>query len=343
MTSTGSPVIRHDDVSRRAGLVHLFAQVLVKPLFTYWPLTDRGLAALARLEQAVDLLPKPRGVDIETVRLGGVRCERITHPRTATGDLRGASILYFHGGGFVFCGLATHRPLCGLLAAASGVPVTSVEYRQLPEGAIGASVADALAAYAALVEECEDPSKVIVAGDSAGGYLAMKIAEVATSLGLPAPVAVIGYSPLLNLDFEAHDRALLSRDAYLPLDKVIAVKERWLAGPDVIPGAQSPVDADPRGFPPVFFSAAENEMLRPDLEAMTATLHAAGRTVETHLWRGQIHAFPVIGKILRESRAIIGLSIDFAERAIGARRDVETGTDGVSDEATGRGGSAATS
>ena len=312
-------IVWHWNVSLRARLVFWFARIFIKPLFTVWPMSDRGILALGKLDEWSDRTPAPKGVSVVPVTLGGVPCEKVTHPRRATDALQGATILYFHGGGFVFCGLATHRAACGALAARSGVPVISVEYRQLPYGGIGTSIADAMAAYTAMLETCDDPTRIIVAGDSAGGYLAMKVAEITALQGLPTPAAVLGYSPLLNVDLESHDPEYMKRDAYLPMRQVRNLKDRWLAGPDLIIGAQSPVNADPALFPPVFLSAAEYELMRPDVEVMTERLERAGRPVETHLWSGQIHAFPVLGIMLEESKTLIALSIDFARRNVESR------------------------
>jgi acetyl esterase/lipase len=312
-------IVWHWNVSLRARLIFWFARIFIKPLFTVWPMSDRGILALGKLDEWSDRTPAPKGVSVEPVTLGGVPCEKVTHPRRATDALQGATILYFHGGGFVFCGLATHRAACGALAARSGVPVISVEYRQLPYGGIGTSLFDAMAAYTALLETCEDPTRIIVAGDSAGGYLAMKVAEICALQGITPPAAVIGYSPLLNVDLESHDPEYMKRDAYLPMRQVRNLKDRWLAGPDLIIGAQSPVAADPTLFPPVFLSAAEYELMRPDVEIMTDRLERAGRPVETHLWSGQIHAFPVLGIMLEESKTLIALSIEFARRNVAAR------------------------
>lgn len=316
---TGENTVWHWDVSLRAHLVFGFAHAVVKPLFTVWPATDAGIRVLADLETYVDRLPAPPRTRVEPLNLGGVPCERITHNHVATDDLANATILYLHGGGFVFCGRGTHRSLCGLMSAKAGVPVVSVEYRQLPDGGIGTSIADAMAAYRALLDDCPDPTKVIVAGDSAGGYLAMKVAELAVAQGLHRPAAVIGYSPLLNLHLERHDPRFMRKDAYLPMRKVAQLKDRWLGGPDRIPGAESPVDADPAVFPPLFLACAEYELMRPDVELLTDRLERAGRIVETHLWSGQIHAFPVLATVLRESSELISLSVDFARRNVRSR------------------------
>ncbi|WP_031936713.1 alpha/beta hydrolase [Prescottella defluvii] len=319
MRTRETTIIRHWKVSLRAWLVFWIARIFVKPLFAAWPTTDRGIAVLGHLEKVVDRLPRPRGVRIEPMTLGGVPSELIRHHREASDALAGATILYFHGGGFVFCGLATHRSLCAVLAARAGIPVISVEYRQLPYGGIGTSIHDAMAAYTELLGTCADPTKIIVAGDSAGGYLAMKVAELAATRGMITPAAVIGYSPLLNLALEKHDPDYMRRDAYLPMSQVEKLKDKWVSGPDPIVGADSPIEADPHLYPPSFFSVAQYELLRPDVETMTALLEDAGQAVETHVWSGQIHAYPVMGTVLKESAMTIALSLDFVRRALGHR------------------------
>ncbi|MFD1811981.1 alpha/beta hydrolase [Rhodococcus gannanensis] len=313
----GENTVWHWDVSARARVVDAVARTVVKPVFSAWPSSDVALRVLAEVNTLAGMLPAPPNTQVARTTLGGVRCDRITHARRATDELDGATILYLHGGGFVFCGTGTHRTLCALLSARSGAPVYSVDYRQVPVGGIGTSIADAMSAYRALLDTCVDPTKIIVAGDSAGGYLAMKVAEIAALQGLPRPAAVLGYSPLLNLHLDRHDPQFMRRDAFLPMNQVAALKERWLDGPDDIVGVHNPVDADPSLLPPVFLTSAEHELMRPDVELLTARLEKAGRHVETHLWTGQIHAFPVLGAFLREARELVSLSVDFARRSVG--------------------------
>ncbi|MGU3437696.1 alpha/beta hydrolase [Actinomycetes bacterium M1A6_2h] len=308
------PMTWHHEVSRQARVLSLTMRLAVKPTLRYWPLTDNGIRAIAHLDRVVDRVPAPKRVSIDSVDLGGVPCERTTHRRTATGSLAGATVLYFHGGGFVFCGLATHRTACAMISARAGVPVYSVEYRQIPHGGIGTSIFDAMTAYRAALQSVPDPSKIIVAGDSAGGYLAMKVAELAVAEGITPPAAVLGFSPLLNLDLRSHPRGFMRKDAYLPMKQVLALEDRWLGGPDAIPGSPSPIDADLSVFPPVFLSTAEYELMRLDVEEMTRRLGDAGKTVETHIWRGQVHAFPVLAGALPEGQALLRLAVDFAER-----------------------------
>lgn len=327
---TTTPITWHWTQSRESTILRRTARVALKPVMTYWPISRRGIAAVNRLDRwGSARLPFPAYADITDASLGGVPCE-LTTPRTpARDELAGGAVLYLHGGAFLFGGPPTHRALCARLSSQAGVPVYSVEYRQLPDGPVAASVADAIAAYTALLDEVDDPSRIVVAGDSAGGYLAMKVAEIAALRGIRRPAAVFGYSPLLDLDLGADDPGYFRRDAYLPTRPLAKLRPMWLAGPDGIEGEPSPVDADPALFPPVFLCAAEYELLRPGVETMTRLLHEAGVPVETHLWVGQVHAFPALGPRLPESREIVRLSLDFARRAV--RGDLPAGDRGAGD------------
>jgi acetyl esterase/lipase len=243
-----------------------------------------------------------------SVDLGGVAAECSVPAEAASDALPDATVLYLHGGAFMFCGIATHRRLCGRLALTLGVPVYSLRYRQLPDVGAGTSLHDAYSAYQKLLEMCPDPGKVIVAGDSVGGYLAAKICELAARDQISPPAAFIGYSPLLNLDVDHRDPALLRHDAFTPISTFVKVKQKWLRGPVPWPGARSPIDAALQVFPPTFLTAAERELFDPDVREFTTRLAESGQLVETHIWRRQVHAFPVLGGLLPESREVIRLT-----------------------------------
>lgn len=319
---TAAPVTWHDRTSRIALILLWVARILIKPVLGLWPSNDLGISLLGRLSWLVDkVTPTPRAVHVTKTELGGVPGEQIISPKPVDDPLEDATILYFHGGGFVFCGPSTHRQLCVQLALDSGAPVYSMDYRQVPVVPIAGSVQDAMNAYEALLEIADDPTRIVVGGDSAGGYLAAKVAEIAALRGIQRPAAVIGYSPLLNLDLDIHEAAYMAKDAYLPIKALDKLRPRWLAGQDAIEGEMNPVDADPSLFPPMFMCAADFELTRPDVEIMTRRLADANRIVETHLWRGQIHAWPVLARALPEAKELIALSTAFARRAVVAVDD----------------------
>ncbi|MGI9085765.1 MAG: alpha/beta hydrolase [Aeromicrobium sp.] len=308
----------HEKYSLRARVLQRGARLVLKPLLSWMPLNDRTLRTMRSIDKLSARGPRSRYVEPYQFELGGVRVESMTHRYGPSSDM---TVLYLHGGGFFSCGIETHRRACERLALYTGGQVISVDYIQLPEGTVADSVQDAINAYEALLEMVERPDKIVVAGDSAGGYLTMKIAELATRRGLTPPAALLTFSPLLSLDPDRDDKAIervsRMRDAYLPKRRIALVRERWIPEGSSIEGYSSPLLAAAYITSPAFFVAAEDEMLRPEVEAMALQLAERGVDVETHLWRGQIHAFPVLADAIPESRQALKLAADFARVAVG--------------------------
>ena len=308
----------HEAFSFRSRLLQRIVRLLFKPVLRLTPINDRTFAVIRALDALQEHRPRSPFVEASTGELGGVRVESTEHRRGPDSDM---TILYLHGGGFFSGSLATHRRVCERLALTTGARVVSVDYVQLPEGSIADSVQDAITAYAALVDEVKHPDRIVVAGDSAGAYLVMKIAELADRRGLPAPAALIGFSPLLSVDPDRLDKPIVrvvrSRDAYLPVRRLATIRRRWLPDGSAIEGCTSPLDATAHIGSPTFLVAVEDEMLRPEVEAMALLLSERGVEVETHLWRKQVHAFPVLVGLLPESDLAVQLAADFARRTVG--------------------------
>jgi len=310
--------IVHEKFSLRARVVQRGARAFLKPLMHWMPLSDRSIRALRAIDRVSARGPRSRYVEQNRFELGGVPVEQMTHRYGPSSDM---TVLYFHGGGFFAGGIESHRRICERLALYSGATVMSVQYTQLPEGSVADSVQDAITAYAALLEMVAEPDKIVVAGDSAGGYLTFKVAELATRRGLTAPAALLTFSPLLSLDPERDDKAIVKvtefRDAYLPRHRIATIRQRWLPEDATIEGYASPLLATAYINSPAFFVAAEDEILRPEVEAMALQLADRKVDVEIHLWRGMIHAFPVLADALPESRQALMMAAEFARRAVG--------------------------
>lgn len=296
-------VDQRQDVSLRARVVFGAARLGLRPLLTYWPLTGWGMCPLPLVDLAARLLPPPRGVSFEPVELDGFAAEWAR----ADGHDPAGAVLYFHGGAFVMCGLATHRHVVSQISVASGLPVLSVGYRQLPATSLAGTVDDCLAAYRWILDQGIDPSRVVFAGDSAGGYLAFATALRAIAEGLPRPAGLAALSPWLDFDATAklsHPNAL--RDAYAPVARLAELAALCAGAADgPIDPSLSPVNGDLAGLPPVLILAADSEMLLPDAELMAARLAAADVPCTLQVWAGQVHAFPVLAELLPESMAAI--------------------------------------
>ena len=308
----------HESYSFRARVLQRAARLVFKPLLSFTPLNDRSLATI----RAIDRLSarRPRSPYVESIRfeLGGVPVESMVHRYGTTSDM---TILYLHGGGFFSGSIETHRRICERLARKTGATVISVDYVQLPEGVDRRLGAGRHHGVRGTARAERHPDKIVVAGDSAGGYLTMKVAELANRRGLQAPAALLCFSPLLSIDPDREDKAveriIRQRDAYLPVRRIAQIRERWLPEGSAIEGYASPLHAAAYITSPTFLVAVEDEMLRPEVEAMALLLSERGVEVETHLWRKQVHAFPVLAKVLPESEMALQLAADFASRAVG--------------------------
>jgi triacylglycerol lipase len=325
----------HEKFSLRARVVQRGARMFFKPFMHWMPLTDRSIRALRTADRLSARGPRSRFVEPVRFELGGVPVESMTHRYGPESDM---TILYFHGGGFFAGRIETHRRICERLALYSGATVISVDYVQLPDGNVADSVRDAITAYEAALEMVTAPDKIVVAGDSAGGYLSFKVAELATRRGLTPPAAVLTFSPLLSIDPDRDDKGIVKvtefRDAYLPRHRIATIRERWLPEDATIEGYASPLLATGYIRSPSFFVSAEDEILRPEVEAMALQLAARDVEVEIHLWRGMVHAFPVLADAMPESRQALALAADFARRAVGEQEATEPLVDPQAHEET---------
>ncbi|WP_019931888.1 alpha/beta hydrolase [Nocardia sp. BMG111209] len=285
----------------------LACRAMIGPLLRYTPITPLTMpVARAAVDTLARLRPEPAGVEREQVQLPGFRME-IVRPAGARRSLRHGAVLYLHGGGFVICGLETHRPVVAALARRTGLPVVSVDYRQLPDARIQDSIEDCLTAYRWLLTHGANPKRIVIAGDSAGGFLSFAVALRAVADGLPTPAGLVGLSPLLDLDHVAKQSYVnVARDAYIPLPGLQRIVHYGAELDGLVDPALSPVNGPLAGLPPVLMIVGEDELLRYDCELMARRLTAAGVPNTLELWRGQVHAFTSILPGMPESRAALG-------------------------------------
>ncbi|MET3861450.1 acetyl esterase/lipase [Dietzia sp. 2505] len=320
--TTSTAVITHRDPSPQSRALYWAARATLRQVYRVWPLTDAGIRGLAAVERGFTRLPHPPGVHVDHTTLGGVPAVTIApqtiNPEAAgPGAMTDVAVLYLHGGAFVFCGPSTHSRLCGSLATGLGAPVHSVRYRKLPEVDIAAVVDDVYRAYRALSARLPAGHRIVVAGDSAGGFLAAKLCELAARDGVRPPAALVGYSPLFDLDGELRDGSWFTRDAYQPASTLRRAQQFWSSRPYELPGSRSMVDCDPAVFPPTLITLAAGELVETAALALTERLHAAGRTVETHRWYTAVHAFPVLDALTPESRRAGEITVAFLRRVLG--------------------------
>lgn len=257
---------------------------------------------------ALTLLP-PREAEVEHTRLGGRPCEVVTMPGAEADRV----VLYLHGGGYTVGSPRTHRALTAYLSATSGASVHALDYRLAPEHPFPAALDDALAAYRELA--ARRPASLVVAGDSAGGGLALALALALIASGEPGPAALALISPWvdLSLDGVRDDPS----DPLLTRDWLVSCATAYAGEAGVDTPAVSPLLADATtlaALPPTLVQAAEHEILRDDVERLVARLEAAGAPVTYRLLDGVWHVVHLqAGTVEPATRAVAAVG-DFLRR-----------------------------
>ena len=250
--------------------------------------------------------PRPRrDVAVRDDVLGGVKGEWLRSTRAAPNSGQnsgqGAVILYLHGGGYCIGSPATHRAVTARLARSTGLPVFAADYRLAPEHPFPAALDDAVAAYRSL----SNIGPVIVAGDSAGGGLALAAALAVRQSQLRAPVALILFAPWVDLTTSSLSEKAEKSEAVLSRAWLAACARHYLAAGDPAAPLASPIHGDLRGLPPVLIQVAADELLVGDAARLHEALLHAGAAVRCEMIPALWHGFHLHAGMLRSANAAI--------------------------------------
>ncbi len=234
--------------------------------------------------------PAPDGVTVEASTLAGMACEWLTPADVPESPL---TILYLHGGGYCMGNLDTHRSLAGLLALAARSRVVTIDYRLAPEHRHPAPIEDAVSAWRELLKE-NDPDRLALAGDSAGGGLALATLVALRDGGEPLPRATALISPWVDLTQTAPSHVELDGlDPLIGLDGLNSLAENYLNGTDARTTTASPLFADLAGLTPIHISVGDQEVLLDDSRGLAGRLAAANVEHELTVWPDLCHVFQI--------------------------------------------------
>lgn len=258
--------------------------------------------AMAELYLAQAMFRPHHSTLVEPVRLrhddGWVHGEWVERPGVHTRDE--SVVLYAHGGAFVAFSPRTHRGMVSEIAARTGRSVFSVDYRMAPEYRFPAAADDVLRAYAWLLSSGIPASKIVVAGDSAGGHLALGLTPRAVRAGLPAPAAVVGISPLVDPSMALAEAWIASkgrRDSFTAAARAtVGLYPRRVAldHPELLL-----TNDDLSVMPPTLIQVSASEPLVADAESYVDALRAVGGDVTLQTWKGRPHVFQIGWKVSR--------------------------------------------
>ena len=251
---------------------------------------------------------KPAAVDIAHKRIDAGPDEgllvRTYTPTNAGGNL--PTIVYFHGGGWVIADLDTYDASARALAEKTGAQVVSVAYRLAPEHAFPTAHRDAFAAYQYVVENIGefggDASRVAVAGESAGGNLAVATALLANRNNVPLPVHVVSVYPVADDDTTSESYTQYAQA--MPLSKPLM---DWFFGyynssdRSDLRELIDLVDADLSSLPPTTIINAQIDPLASDGAELEQAIRDAGREVERKVYEGVTHEFFGMNAVLEQA------------------------------------------
>lgn len=241
------------------------------------------------------VMADPR-VDVHRSGQGEPRGEWFT-PRGCQSVL---TLLYLHGGGYAFYG-AVSRHFIAMMAQMLQVRIFAPDYRLTPEHPHPAQLDDGLAAYRHLLEAGVDPSRLVVAGDSAGGHLALMLLSRLRGAGCPQPALVIGISPWTDIGLRGASQ--FGNDRYDMVQGYQTLRYgEWLrAGTGCSEAELSPIHQRYDRVAPVYLQAGGKEILVDMIRDFAQSLRAQGAPVRLDVWEHMTHEFHAYGDTLPQS------------------------------------------
>lgn len=245
-----------------------------------------------------------------------LRGEWLEPANSAASPNAGPTVLYCHGGGYYFCSPRTHRSIVFGLATRANASIFSLEYRLAPEHRFPAALDDAIAAYRQLLVNGTAPESIVIAGDSAGGGLALATLVALRDAGDPLPAGGLLFSPWTDL--AATGASLSTNDSADPMFCGAALKRAakvYLGDASATNPYASPVYADLHGLPPLFLMAGSTEVLLDDSQRVADNARAAGVDCELEVWKKMPHVWPMFAPFIPEANRALDRAAAFVRRA----------------------------
>jgi len=252
----------------------------------------------AQSDEASMATPLRDDVVCEPVDVAGVPAEWVSTSESEDARV----VLYLHGGGYVFCSIATHRELASRIARASRARCLLLGYRLAPEHPFPAAVEDATAAYRWLLAEGVSPQHLVVAGDSAGGGLALATLFSLRDAGDPLPAAGACLSPWADLEMTGDStKPGVVDDPLVTLESLTEMAQQYASESDLRSPLASPVHGNYRGLPPLLIQVGTRELLLDDSVRLAERAKAHGVDVSLETWDGLVHVWPLFAPAAPES------------------------------------------
>lgn len=279
----------------------------VKPE-TFVPSIRQMLLDFAILDQAGNSI---QDVEASKIELAGCNCLVLDGGVGKSAD----TIMYIHGGGFVAGSPETHRGLVGQLARLSKMRVVVVDYPRLPEVSGRQMFGTLAAVYDQLAADMGDDASLFLAGDSAGGWLALGLAKRSIANGLTAAAGVATFSAVADMTMSGESfLENAKKDIMLSKEMLGALYSMYLAGDAADNPEISPLHGDLTGFPPLLMQVGGNEILKDDSVRFVDAVKHAGGFAQLEVWPDLFHVWHNFPNRLPEATQALGNAAKFFKK-----------------------------
>jgi epsilon-lactone hydrolase len=214
-------------------------------------------------------------------------------------------LMYLHGGGYCLGSIDSHRDPIGRLCTAARARGFVPDYRLAPEHPFPAQLDDALASYRWLLERGVQPSRIVLAGESAGAGLVLSLLVALRDAGAPLPAAAVCVSPWVDLDVTGKSMEQNARFDYVTRNVLRRYARYFVPTGDTRNPLAAPIHADLRGLPPLLVLAGEAETLLDDARRIAARAREAGVDVRLEIEPDMIHAWPLFASAFPRAQRTI--------------------------------------
>lgn len=267
-------------------------------------------------EELGRLMVPPRGTVKATVTLPHTNARLVRAKGVGPADGTGRVVLYLHGGAFLIGGPNTHGIATSIISQHADAPCLVVNYRMPPKVSLDQTIEDCVDGYRWLRAQGYAPDQIVVAGDSAGGFLSLAVTERVLAEDGEAPAALALLSPLIELDPApkvAHENArtdvMLPPNCFEALQKILTK-----AGGGVSP--QEVVDKIDGRMPPTLVHCSGSEVLLYDARLLAQRLTEFGVPVQVKIWPGQMHVFQAAAGLIPEAKQSLAEIGDYIRDAV---------------------------
>lgn len=261
----------------------------------------------------VSVFPTAGDIAVEKVTANGVPAEWTSAP----GADASRAVLYVHGGGYVIGSLDSHRHVASEIARDIGGRTLALHYRLAPENPFPAPVEDAVSGYRYLLAQGLKPSRIAIAGDSAGGGLVVAALIAIRDAGLPQPSCGWCISPWVDMEALGPSMTrLASTDPMVQKEPLLDMARLYLGGADPRSPLAAPIYADLRGIAPLLVQVGAAETLLDDATRLASAAGAADVAVTLEVWPEMVHVWHLFHPRLKAGRRAITAGARYVRAAM---------------------------